>query len=125
MSLKISVSQSRPKVFTGKDGRPTKIWLDPRLPNRPDLVALIEQHGAIFSLDYADSSTTIMILHPASINIFDRYCHPTWLPVGREREGTDEWRRKVIVTNAWPGKCIAVGRMLGLEDDWGGCRKGG
>lgn len=110
-----------------------QVWLDPSLPTRPAILQWLVSQNAIISTDHTDPDTHIIILHPTSIEIFDRYCHPAWLPARQRMAyrrmlragGVEEWRRKVILTEMWPKLCRVQGRILGEEDDWGGCRKGG
>lgn len=110
-----------------------RIWVDPGIPNRLDILSLVQNQGGRISNDHTHPNTKIIILHPSSVHIFGQYCHPAWLPVRQRarylrsvKEGMEEeWRIKVVLSSTWPRVCDAAGRFLGEEDDWGGCRKGG
>lgn len=122
-------------IFRNHDGSSMRIWLDPKLPTFSSLLNLIQANGGRVSTKHDEPDTRILILHPSSIHIFDRYCHPVWLsPEGRKsreeavRAGEvdeEEWRRKVILTEKWPRLCVTAWVILGDEVNWGGLRKGG
>lgn len=125
-------SQQR-SLFVAAGGEPLKLWLDPRLPSFAELAPLVQAYGAELSTDSADHNTHLLILHPSSLDVFDRYCHPSWLPQsGKYRyqrllksKGVEEWKEKLVLTENWPRSCIHAGKLLGEEDNWAGCRKGG
>lgn len=129
-----SASPSR-SLFLNPKGEPLKIWLDPKLNSLTTLIHLIHTHGGQISNTHENANTDIIILHPSSIEVFDRYCHPLWLStagrIKRDKLIKDglidegEWKIKVLLTENWPGLCIARGRVSGEDMDWGGCRKGG
>jgi hypothetical protein len=127
----VQANDSGPKVFVGENGKPLNIWLDPRLTGA--LGALIRTHGGLTTDHHDDPAIRLLILHPASVEVYDRYCHPSWLPMsGRDRYrrfvqagGKDESEHKLLLADSWVKLCVQAGKVLGEEDNWGWCRKGG
>jgi hypothetical protein len=39
--------------------------------------------------------------------------------------GVEEWKVRTIVSEEWVGKCVDENKVLGEEEGWRGCRKGG
>lgn len=121
-------------IFTTLSGQPLRVWLDPTLPSSPDLRPLLISHGASISDSHIAADVNILVIHPTSKEVFDEYCNPVWLTMSQRlryqrlvRTGAvDEGlRRKVMVSEEWVKMSVEAGRVLGEEDDWGGCRKGG
>lgn len=110
-----------------------KIYLDPSLPSHTDLLALLRKNGAQLVDTPSDTSCRIIILHPSSTASFDAYCHPVWLTMAARFRylrkiragGVEEWKVRTIVSEEWVGKCVDANKVLGEEEGWGGCRKGG
>ena len=136
-----------PGIFAGNEDGPLEIWVDTALPDRRLMIAFLEvSHGAPqptlhdTSLDdcadtqseggrissrHVSETTQLIILSPSSIQIFDMYCFPLWLPrLARQRLSAkrkrgevagDEWRSKVLLKAGWVGACAAVGVFLVSE----------
>ncbi|WVQ66309.1 uncharacterized protein L199_004488 [Kwoniella botswanensis] len=116
---------------------PLYIWIDPALNDRSSLIKKIQAEGGEISPDHTEDETSLLLLDPSSIYLFDAYCHSHWLrprdleryQQRRERRGNqreeEPWQKKVILKAWWIDKCIEAGKFLGLADDWGGCRAGG
>lgn len=120
-------------LFTGNDGRRLKVWVDPRLDHQAELISSLKERGAETCSEHSEPGVRILVLHDSSTDVFDEYCHPKWLTLSRRlryqrlvRGGAvEEWKRKTMVSDGWVVKCLAARRVLGEEDGWGGCRKGG
>lgn len=129
----VQVTHSGLRIFVTDNGDPLEIWLDSHLPAHSELVNLIRLHGGEISDRHDDPAVNLLILNPTSVDIFDRYCHPSWLPMsGRYRYqrllkagGIDESKHKVLLTESWIRLCVLTGKLLGEDMSWDGCRKGG
>ncbi|KAI9638878.1 uncharacterized protein MKK02DRAFT_41905 [Dioszegia hungarica] len=126
MASSRQVPRTAAKLFTGQN-----IWVDPSLPSATTITNLISQHGGLVCSSLATSQ--VLIIDPTSTVVFEEYCHPKWLPLSKRlrhkrlvRGGAvEQWKLRVMVGEEWVGECIAAGRMLGDDDQWGGYRRGG
>ena len=88
---------------------------------------LWQAEGAEIATQHWDPYVHLLIMSPASVKIFDMYCHPDYMRPrqyqrhmqGRRRRlaqgrepGEEIWTSKVMLKESWADQCFAVGRFL-------------
>jgi hypothetical protein len=98
-------------------------------PNSSPFLLTRQNEGAEMAYFHQEPESQILILNPGTYRLFDAYCHPDWLSAGdrrhydkaveKEGEGyVEEWRRKVLLKEAWVSKCLLAGRFLVRTSSW-------
>ncbi|ORX37693.1 hypothetical protein BD324DRAFT_650247 [Kockovaella imperatae] len=127
-------------IFRDADDEPLLVWVDLDVNDRMNILRSLREEGAEIAVQHWDSYCHILIMAPASVKIFDMYCHPGFMTSAQYRRyrkqrrnrlangeegGREIWQEKVMLKETWVSNCVESGTFLGADDNWAGLRVGG